>query len=99
MQGDEAPLLIAHLNAQVILDDLERAAGEPVLLAVELLNLEEQRVLAGDALALSVEGEGDVVGERDEDRVVDVHVELFAQHLDDILGNRQVNHGNGLKQA
>lgn len=53
----------------------------------------------GDALALAVKGEGDVVGERDENRVVDVHVKLFAQHLDDVLGNRQVDDGNGLDQA
>lgn len=58
VQGDEAPLLVAHLNAQVILDDLERAAGEPVLLAVELLDLEEQRVVAGGRPCARGQGRG-----------------------------------------
>ena len=77
MQGNETLLLLAHLNAQIVLNNLKGTARKRVLLAIELLDLEQQRVLAGNAFALAIEGEANMVCESDEDLVIDIDIELW----------------------
>lgn len=96
MQGDEALLLLAHLDAQVVLDNLKGTARERVLLAIELLDLEQQRVLARNALALAIKGEAYMICESDENLVIDINIELSTKHLNDVLGNHEVDGGDGL---
>ena len=51
MQRNETLLFFAHLDAHILLDNLQRTARKCILLAIELLDLEQQRILTGDALA------------------------------------------------
>ena len=65
-------------------------------LAIELLDLEQQRILAGDALALALQSKADMVCESNENLVVDINIELSTKHLNDVLGNHEVDGGDGL---
>ena len=98
MQGDEALLLLAHLDAQVVLDNLKGTARERVLLAIELLDLEQQRVLARNALALAIKGEAYMICESDENLVIDINIELSTKHLNNVFGNHEVDGGDGFQK-
>ena len=98
MQRNETLFTFTHLKAHILLDDLQRTARKRILLAIELLNLEQQRILARNALALTLEGKTDVVCESDEDLVVDINVEFSTEHLDNILGDHEVDGGDGLQK-
>ena len=55
---------MTHVDAHILLDNLQRTARKRILLAIELLDLEQQRILAGDALALALQSKADMVCER-----------------------------------
>ena len=76
MQRNKTLLFFAHLDAQIVLDNLKGTARKRVLLAIELLDLEQQRILAGNAFALAIEGEADMVCESDKNLVIDIDIEL-----------------------
>ena len=98
MQRNEALLFLAHLDAQIVLDNLKGTARKRVLLAIELLDLEQQRILTGDALALALQSKADMVCESDENLIVDVDIELSTEHLNNVLGNHEVDGGDGLQK-
>ena len=96
MQRNKTLLFFAHLEAHILLDNLQRTARKRILLAIELLDLEQQRILAGDALALALQSKADMVCESNENLVVDINIELSTKHLNDVLGNHEVDGGDGL---
>ena len=98
MQRNETLLFFAHLDAHILLDNLQRTARKCILLAIELLDLEQQRILTGDALALTFQSKADMVCESNENLVVDINIELSTEHLNNVLGNHEVDGGDGLQK-
>ena len=96
MQRNKTLLFFAHLDAHILLDNLQRTARKRILLAIELLDLEQQRILTGDALALTLQSKADMVCESNENLVVDINIELSTEHLNNVLGNHEVDGGDGL---
>ena len=98
MQRNKTLLFFAHLDAHILLDNLQRTARKRILLAIELLDLEQQRILAGDALTLALQSKTDMVCESNENLVVDINIELSTEHLNNVLGNHEVDGGDGLQK-
>ena len=98
MQRNKTLLFFAHLDAHILLDNLQRTARKRILLAIELLDLEQQRILTGDALALALQSKADMVCESNENLVVDINIELSTEHLNNVLGNHEVDGGDGLQK-
>lgn len=80
-------------------DNLQRTARKRILLAIELLDLEQQRILAGDALALALQSKADMVCKSNENLVVDINIELSTEHLNNVLGNHEIDGGMDSKRC
>ena len=98
MQGDEAALVVREVCFAALADDGQTVHAKAVLLRVELPDRCHERVGEADALLAALDGKADVVGQRDEQALVQRVVHPAADHCHQLVGEQQMLIGDLFQQ-